>query len=176
MEADEDLLARVARGDGAALTRLAERHRRALFGVLVRLLGDRCSAEEALQDTLLAVWRGAGGFAARSSVRTWLFGIARRQAAQRLRRRDPPPAELADELRDPAPGPEEVAVLAAGGSAVAAAVSRLPEHHREVVALVLVGGLPLADAAAILGVPVGTVKSRLFHARAAVVAMLAEEE
>ena len=173
---DSAVLRAVAAGDGAALGELYRRHGRALFGYLLRMSGDRMVAEEILQDTLVAVWRGAGSFEARASVRTWLFGIARRQALQRLRKRSPPaPAEFVDRA-DAALGPDELAVLASGGTAVAAAVGRLPDHQREVVALVMVAGLPLAEVAGILGIPVGTVKSRLFHARAAVVRRLTAEE
>jgi RNA polymerase sigma-70 factor (ECF subfamily) len=174
--ADERLLRRVALADSAALSELYRRHGPALFGYLLRLCGDRMLSEEILQDTLLAVWRGAGTFQARASVRTWLFGIARRQAHQRLRLRGAPVPAEAGELTDPAPGPDELAILAAGGTAVAGAVGRLPAHHREVIGLALVAGLPLAEVAELLGVPVGTVKSRLFHARAAVVRLLASTE
>jgi RNA polymerase sigma factor (sigma-70 family) len=84
-EADEVLLRRVGRGDADALAALYRRHADGLFWFLLRMAGDRGVAEEILQDTLLAVWRGAGGFAGRSAVRTWLYGIARRQAHNRLR-------------------------------------------------------------------------------------------
>lgn len=173
---DASLLGAVANGDGGALAVLYRRHGRALFGFLLRFCGDRTVAEEVLQDTFVALWHSARGFAGRASARSWIFGVARRQAIQRLRRLPPPtPAEL-PELADPSLGPDQLAVLAAGGTAVAAAVARLPGHQREVVALVMVAGLPVAEAAAVLEVPVGTVKSRLFHARANVVRLLAVQE
>ncbi|BCJ55420.1 DNA-directed RNA polymerase sigma-70 factor [Actinoplanes sp. NBRC 14428] len=174
---DAELLRLVAAGDAAALARLYERHAGALFGYLQRLAGDRMTAEEILQDTMLAVWRSAGAFEGRAKVTTWLFGVARRQAHNRLRGRAAPlpaGAELPDRP-DGGAGPEELAIAAAGGTPVAAAIDRLPEHHREVIALVFVAGLPLADVAEVLAVPVGTVKSRLFHARAAVAAALTEK-
>src|SRR5262245_11606512 len=87
--ADEVLLGRVAGGDPAALAALYSRYRVRLFGFLERYARDRMLAEEILQDTLLAVWRSAHLYAGRSSVRTWLFGIARRQAHNRLRVRSP---------------------------------------------------------------------------------------
>jgi RNA polymerase sigma factor (sigma-70 family) len=174
--ADVTLLSAVADGDGAALTELYRRHGRALFGYLLRLAGDRMTAEEILQDTLLAVWRSAAAFEGRSGARTWLFGVARRQAYQRLRLSPAPTPAEPVHLPDPAPGPEELAILAAGGTPVAAAVARLPDHHREVIALALVAGLSLVEVAAVLGVPVGTVKSRLHHGRAALVRMLRAEE
>lgn len=174
--ADVVLLRRVADGDSAALSVLYSRHGEALFRYLVRLCGDRMRAEEVLQDTLLAVWRGADTYQGRAGVRSWLFGIARRQAYQHLRLRDAPtPAEL-PEAPDPAVGPEELAILSMGATPVAEAVTRLPTRHREVVALALVAGLPLAEVAEVLGVPVGTVKSRLYHARAALVRALSVTE
>jgi RNA polymerase sigma-70 factor, ECF subfamily len=169
---DAALLDLVARGDSGALTRLYEAHAGRLFGYLLRLAGDRMTAEEILQDTMLAVWRSAGSYAGGSRVTTWLFGVARRQAHNRLRTTPPPvPAEPVDRP-DSAPGPEELAVAAAGGTPVAVAISRLPDHHRDVIGLVFVAGLPLAEVAEILGVPVGTVKSRLHHARATLARLL----
>jgi RNA polymerase sigma-70 factor (ECF subfamily) len=173
---DGALLRAVAAGDASALTRLYERHAAALFGYLCRLAGDRMTAEEILQDTMLAVWRSAGAFEGRSKPSTWLFGVARRQAHNRLRGRpDPEPVPLPDRP-DEAAGPDELAIAAAGGTPVAAAIDRLPEHHRDVIALVFVAGLPLADVAEVLAIPVGTVKSRLHHARAAVAAALTARE
>jgi Sigma-70 region 2 len=87
--ADEALLERVADGDAAALAALYRRHAGGLFGFLQRYARDRMVAEEILQDTLLAVWRSAHRYAGRSGVRTWLFGIARRQAHNRLRVQPP---------------------------------------------------------------------------------------
>ena len=177
-DGDEELLRSVAAGDAAALARLYERHSGALFGYLLRLAGDRMTAEEILQDTMLAVWRSAGAFEGRAKVTTWLFGVARRQAHNRLRGRSRPEPSGADltDRPDHGPGPEELAIAAAGGTPVAAAVERLPDHHREVIALVFVAGLPLADVAEVLTIPVGTVKSRLHHARAAIAAALTAQE
>ena len=173
---DAAVLAAIAAGDGGALGEIYRRHARALFSYLLRVCGDRMMAEEVLQDTLLAVWRGAATFQARSSVRTWLFAVARRQAYQRLRLQPAPvPVEPAD-VADSALGPDELAMLASGGTAVAGAIARLAEHHRDVIGLAMVAGLPLAEVAEIIGVPIGTVKSRLFHGRAALARMLAKED
>jgi RNA polymerase sigma-70 factor (ECF subfamily) len=175
---DDELMRSIADGDAAALAALYERHANPLFGYLHRLAGDRMVAEEILQDTMLAVWRSAGGFEGRAKVTTWLFGVARRQAHNRLRGRSAPEPAAAPELdrADHGAGPEELAIAAAGGTPVAAAIDRLPDHHRDVIALVFVAGLPLADVAEVLGIPVGTVKSRLYHARAAVAAALIAQE
>jgi RNA polymerase sigma factor (sigma-70 family) len=175
---DEALLRAVAAGDAGALTRLYERHAGALFGYLLRLAGDRMTAEEILQDTLLAVWRSAAAFEGRSKATTWLFGVARRQAHNRLRGRPgpEPTGALLPDRPDQGAGPDELAIAAAGGTPVAAAIDRLPDHHRDVIALVFVAGLPLADVAEVLTIPVGTVKSRLHHARAAIAAALTAQE
>ncbi|WP_328504734.1 RNA polymerase sigma factor [Streptomyces sp. NBC_00457] len=175
---DEALLRAVAVGDVSALTHLYERHAGALFGYLYRLAGDRMTAEEILQDTMLAVWRSAAAFEGRSKATTWIFGVARRQAHNRLRIRSGPETIGVPPLDRPdqGAGPDELAIAAAGGTPVAAAIDRLPDHHRDVIALVFVAGLPLADVAEILAIPVGTVKSRLHHARAAVAAALTAQE
>lgn len=177
-EPDEALLRRVGRGSADALEELYRRHADGLFWFLLKLAGDRMLAEEILQDTLLAVWRGADGFAGRAQVRTWMYGIARRQAHNRLRAVRPAEAGL-DELGEPAagdPGPEELALVGADRDRVRAAVDRLGLVHREVIMLAFGAELSQAEIAAVVGIPVGTVKSRLYHARAALLRELSELE
>ena len=114
-EDDVALVGRVTVGDAAALTALYRRHADRLFAFLQQYARDRMVAEELLQDTLLAVWRSAPLYAGRSSVRTWMFGIARRQAHNRLRVQEPQKLPL-DGLvgwADPAPGPAEWAIASA---------------------------------------------------------------
>ncbi|GAA2871586.1 sigma-70 family RNA polymerase sigma factor [Streptosporangium fragile] len=160
---DARVLARIARGDTRALTELYERYAGPLFAFLYRLAGDRGTAEEILQDTLLAVWRSADTYQGRSAVSTWLFGVARRQAHNRLRAVPPPLTAEPSDRADLAPGPEE---LATGGDRVQKALARLPLAQREVVVLAFLDDLDHRQIAEVLGVPVGTVKSRLHHARA----------
>ncbi|MCT9932732.1 RNA polymerase sigma factor [Planotetraspora sp. A-T 1434] len=157
------LLARIAGGDAGALTQLHERYSGPLFVFLYRLSGDRGTAEEILQDTLLAVWRSAATYRSRSSVSTWLFGVARRQAHNRLRGAPPPTAAEPSDGADLRAGPEE---LALGGDRVRRALVRLPLPQREVVVLAFLGDLSHQEIAEVLDIPVGTVKSRLHHARA----------
>jgi RNA polymerase sigma-70 factor (ECF subfamily) len=174
--ADDVLLERVAGGDAAALAALYRRYGSRLFGFLQRYAGDRMVAEEILQDTLLAVWRSAPRYAGRSGVRTWLFGIARRQAHNRLRVQEPPklPLDGVAGWADPAPGPAEWAIANAQGAAIAEAFGALAPQQREVLALAFAGRMPHGEIAEVLGVPVGTVKSRLHHARAALARSLAD--
>jgi RNA polymerase sigma-70 factor (ECF subfamily) len=175
---DAELLSRVAGGDRDALAGLYDRHRSALSVFLVRMTGDRSAAEEALQDTLLAVWRGAGGFQGRSSVRTWLYGIARRQAYTRLRRRSPQLVALDPDavLVDPAPTPEHVVVARADLAQLMQLIAVLAPAHREALLLFFVDDLSYAEMAQVLEVPVGTVKSRLSNARRALAGLLADTE
>jgi RNA polymerase sigma-70 factor (ECF subfamily) len=168
---DRALLAAVAGGDEAGLRGLVDRHGSGLLAYLTGLVGDPPLAEEVLQDTLLAVWRGAAGFVGGSTVRTWLFAVARRRAVDALRRRGAGPAADDDGLLaqqpDPAAGPEQLLLARADLDRVAAAIGRLRPAHREVLALACVHELSSQQMGAVLGVPVGTVKSRLRLARAA---------
>ena len=176
-ETDEALLARVAAGDVGALEELYARHGRAVFACLCALTPDRGLAEELLQDTLVAAWAGAGGFSQEGSVRSWLLGIARRRARDALRRRHLRLAPLADGDRLPAPpgATDELALARAELGELAVAIRALPEAHQEVLVLTFVHGLPNGEAAGVLGVPVGTVKSRLNHARVALRAAVGRE-
>ncbi|HEX8861719.1 MAG TPA: sigma-70 family RNA polymerase sigma factor [Actinomycetes bacterium] len=175
-EVDEVLVSRVADGDTAALAALYSRYRVGLFRFLERYAGDRMLAEEILQDTLLAVWRSAHAYAGRSSVRTWVFGIARRQAHNRLRARAPEqvPLDRVAGWADPAPGPAERALAAAHREVIAEAFDGLGLEQREVLALAFAARITHREVAEILGVPVGTVKSRLHYARAALARVLAD--
>jgi len=173
-EADETddaaLLRRIADGDRDALAALYRRHAHAVLAQIRLAVGEPGLSEEILQDTMLAVWRGAGSFRGVSQVRSWIIAIALRQARDRLRRRRV--AVVADEsvLSGQAaadPGPEAQVLERAELAVVAQAIRSLSPGHREVLGLVFGADLTLADAAEVLGVPVGTVKSRLAAARAA---------
>jgi RNA polymerase sigma-70 factor (ECF subfamily) len=167
---DAALLRRVADGDRDALGTLYRRHAHVVLAQIRLAVGEPGLSEEILQDTMLAVWRGAGSFRGVSQVRSWIIAIALRQARDRLRRRRV--AVVADESvlsgRAAAdPGPEAQVLERAELAVVAQAIRSLSPGHREVLGLVFGADLTLADAAEVLGVPVGTVKSRLAAARAA---------
>jgi RNA polymerase sigma factor (sigma-70 family) len=164
---DRTLVAAVAAGDQRALETLYQRHGSACFGYLLRRLeGDRPAAEDLLQDLMLAAWRGAAAFRGDSEVRTWLLGIAHHLWLQELRRRSrrPTPSEdgeaLLTRLQQPDPRPDAAAV-----AGLRQALDALPEDLRVAVDLTFGQGLRLQDAARILDLPLGTVKSRLFRAR-----------
>lgn len=175
---DRQTLQRIAVGDRQALAELYARHRQMLFRYLLQLTPDRGLAEELLQDTLVAIWKSARDFEGRSSVTTWLIGIARRQAHNTLRRRGLPLADLTEVEAMPAsdPAPEDALLATAAREQLAAAVARLAPLHREVLVLAFVQELSYAEIAAALDIPVGTVKSRLNHAKRALRAEFATAE
>ena len=111
----------------------------------------------------MIAWQKAGTFRGDSRPSTWLFGIARNLGRNAQRRSQPPPVSLEDETSQA--GSEGVASPAGRRLDLAQALARLSPKHREVVQLVLVHGFTYDEAAHIVGCPVGTVRSRLFHAR-----------
>jgi len=174
---DRDLVAKIGQGDRDAFAELCTRHQLRLFYYVLRLIGDRETAEEVLQDTLIAVWNGAGKFEGRSTVNTWLVAIARRQAHNTLRRRALPQADLAEleSLPTSASGPEDLALANAEREVLAAALQRLSPAHSEALVLAFVHGLSYQEMAQIVGVPEGTIKSRLSNAKRALRALLEQE-
>jgi len=175
---DVRLIRRIARGDRQALAELYACYQRVLFAYLLQLTPDYGLAEELLQDTLVAVWKSAYSFEERSSVRTWLIGIARRQAHNTLRQRKLLAADIS-QLEDlPAPGLEPEAFVLASNARdeLVQAFRRLTPVHREVLVLILVQELSYQEAATVLEVPVGTVRSRLSNARRVLRALLDAKE
>lgn len=177
VESDSDLLARAASGDEQGLRTLYERHAAAVLRLLRRLTPDPGVAEEILQETWIAVWTSAPRFRGDASVRAWILGVARRQAHNRLRRRSLSTVEF-DVVPEPVDERTDVegeVLAAAGRDEIVAAIGRLPQTHRDVVVLALVEELPYADIAEVVGVPVGTVKSRMAKARRMLAAELPGE-
>ena len=172
------LIHRVAEGDREALVEIYRAYQRPLFAYLRRMTPDQGLAEELLQDTLVAAWQSARSFEARSSVQTWLFGIARRQAHNSLRRRGiaVQSDDALAEVVDADPSPEAVALARADSSALAGAVAQLSPIHREVLVLKFVNGLSYEEMALVVGVPEGTIKSRLNAARKALRRLAANGE
>ncbi len=161
---DRRLLAAHVAGDRSAFGVLVTRHQERLWAVAVRTLGDREEAADALQDALLSAYRAAGSYRGDARVTTWLHRIVVNACLDRVRRRTvratvPLPEQERPDPRD---------ALAARETAleVEAALAGLPLDQRTAIVLVDVQGLPVAEAAAVLGVPTGTVKSRCSRGRA----------
>jgi RNA polymerase sigma-70 factor, ECF subfamily len=174
---DAQLLRRIGQGDESAMAAFYREHGRVVLAQVLLVAGERVLAEEIVQDTMLAVWRGAGAFRGESSVRSWVIAIARRQTRDRLRGRRlrvVDDAYLADQPGS-SPGPEVMALDRAELAEVMGAIRELAPRHREVFGLVFSSGLSLPEVAGVLEVPVGTVKSRLNAARTALSRKLNEK-
>lgn len=167
LEEEHTVVARMALGDRRALAELYTRYERPLLTYLRHLTADPGLAEELLQDTLLAAWTGASSYARQASVQGWLLGIARRRAHDTLRRRAVHlvDASALDPLPALDPEPEDLLLAHAAQEEVAAAIDRLAPIHREVLILTFVHELSYQDLAEVLGIPLGTVKSRLHQAK-----------
>jgi RNA polymerase sigma-70 factor, ECF subfamily len=146
-----------------ALDALYERHSRAALGLATRMVGERETAEEVVQEAFLALWRNAGRYqAGRGSVRTWLLSIVHHRAIDRLRGRAPV-APLPGEL-GPDPNAPDVWALTAqrlDRAAIAEALGGLPDEQRQAIELAYFSGLTQTQIASTLGLPLGTVKGRL---------------
>lgn len=177
--ADRADLAAIVGGDRHALARLYERHREPLFGFVLRTTSyDRGLAEEVLQDTLLAVWFNAASFAGASQVRTWIYSIARRNALSKLRKKRPDPVdpEAAIPVADLGPTPDDRALARLEVGVLNRLIDELPEHFRVILVLAFVEDLPYPEISQVLDVPIGTVKSRVSRARAALVTRAQQAE
>ena len=189
-----NLIERARAGDGDAFGQLIEPHRRELMVHCYRMLGSAQDAEDALQETMLAAWRGLAGFEGRSSVRTWLYRVATSRCLNALRagsRRPPTAAALSvstpeptrlgevpwleplpdaalEGLADSAPGPEaRYEASEAISLAFVTALQLLPPRQRAVLILRDVLGYPAREAAELLDVTEESVTSALKRARAA---------
>lgn len=180
MERDDlALIRRCKRGDDAAFRALMERYQRQVFGVAFAMLEERQEAEDLVQDAFIRVYQGLGGFKGDSSFRTWLFRIVRNLCVDRLRSRRSRGAALGEEqdLADVEPelervdegrreGPVDALLRRELGEQILAGLEKLSEAHREILVLREVEGLAYEELAKVLGIPKGTVMSRLHHARA----------
>jgi RNA polymerase sigma-70 factor (ECF subfamily) len=169
---DDATLARLAAGgDRDALDALLDRHADRVHAICRRVVGHPEDALDATQEALIAVARAIDRFDGRAQFTTWLYRIATNAAIDELRRRGrrPAPAESVVELAAPAGnGPDEVA----DRLDVDAAVARIPEEFRAAVVLRDLCDLDYAQIGEILGIPPGTVRSRIARGRAALAAVL----
>ncbi|MGN8346594.1 RNA polymerase sigma factor [Pseudomonas sp. SMV71] len=178
---DESLLARYRHGDGAAFEALYARHRQGLYRFLLSLSNKAELAEEIFQDTWLSLIRSASQPQGRASFRTWLFQIARNRLIDHWRKHrvhNPLHDSYDEQLHvqpDDRGSPEQQLSLSRDQARLDAALQALPEDQREVFLLRLHGDLELPQIAALTGVPLETVKSRLRYAQQKLHRLLAEE-
>ena len=164
---DEALVALVARGDESALAELYDRVGRVAYGLAFRVLRDERLAEDAVQEGFLAVWRAAAAFRAeRAKASTWILTLVHRRAVDLVRREERRRTEpLAEEVAAHAgenETTEEAAWLRFERERVQVALRRLPDVQREAIELAYYGGFSQSELAERLGVPLGTIKSRVF--------------
>jgi RNA polymerase sigma-70 factor (ECF subfamily) len=175
---DEALIIGAASGDKTALARLYDRYAPSLLSLGHRILGGRRDAEDLLHDVFVEVWQQAGDYSPdRGSVKSWLFLRMRSRAIDRLRLASRKNVELGEQVlatatrevvEDPALSPDR--------SQIRTTLSSLPPDQRVAIELAYFGGLSGAQIAAQLGVPLGTVKTRLALAMSKLRAAFGEEK
>ena len=155
----------ISPAEDAALRTLYEQHAAPLLSYALRLTGgDRGRSEDIVQETLLRAWRHPEALdPARGPVRSWLFTVARNVAVDAHRARRSRPTEVGDEALAVVPAVDEIE-QALDTWLVADALATLSPDHRAVIVETYFRGRSVAEAAAVLGVPAGTVKSRTFYA------------
>lgn len=176
-ESDAELLGRIAAGDRHAFEEIYHRYHPRLFGYLLRLTRRPELVEEVLNDVMLTVWTDASRFAGRSRPSTWIFGIAHHKVLRALRPHGAEPLGVAERSAAPATArrieeepsgetpAEDRAIQHELAGEIGRALSALSADHRAVVELAYYEEFSYPEIAAILGCPVNTVKTRMFHAR-----------
>jgi RNA polymerase sigma-70 factor, ECF subfamily len=179
---DEALVALVARGDEPALAELYDRVGRVAYGLALRIVRDEWLAEDAVQEGFLAVWRTAASFRAeRAKASTWILTLVHRRAVDLVRREErrraePLPDEIPMRTGEAGPPTDEAAWLRYERERVQAALAQLPDTQREAIELAYYGGYSQSELAERLGVPLGTIKSRMFAGLARLRELLDESQ
>lgn len=164
---DEFLMEKLREGDRSMLEPLIRRYERPLFAYACKILKDRDRAQDVFQETFIRVFRRRSTYRTGARFRPWLYQICLNLCRDLLRKQTrQSETELKDELPLPdlRPGPEERSEKTAVAARVREAVTALPEKQRQVVILAQYQGLSYPEISEILKVPVGTIKSRMFHA------------
>jgi RNA polymerase sigma factor (sigma-70 family) len=170
---DSQLLERITRRDLQAFEQLYRHYQPRLSRFLINIVNRPQVVEEVLDDTMMAVWNTAANFRGASKVSTWIFAIAYRTALKALRSQDEPVESGSDdELLSEEAGPEQQLMAGQARSTVLRALDALSAEQRSVLVLTYFHDLPYAEIARIVDCPVDTVKTRVFHGRRRLRAML----
>lgn len=163
---DRDLLQLISTGDREAMRAFYERYNTHLFAFLRGRGADPAAAADAAQDTMLEVWRSAGRYRGEAAAKTWLFSIARNKLIDRTRKnaRLSTVDEVPDSI-DEAPDPEAVVIASSEAARVRACLGGLKPEHLTVIRLAFYEDLTYGQISEIEGVPTGTVKTRVYHAK-----------
>ena len=178
-----ELVRRVRNADGAALAQLYERFVRPCYSLAHRICADDGLAEDVVQEVFLTLWRDPGRFdPARGGFATWLLTVTHHRAVDAVRRESTirrrvvaVPEAGEDWSPTPVPGADQAAMARLAAGQMRAALHRLPIAQRQVLALAYFGGHTQSEIAVLTGVPLGTVKSRMFTAVQRLRAMLADQ-
>jgi len=163
---EADLISRVVSGDREAFDEIMRQHEDRVFSVCLRIVSNREMALDATQDTFLTVFRKAEQFKGNSALGTWIYRIAVNTCYDHLRKAKRRQAETLPDNFDPRdPSAEEALESAGMRPEIQAALDQLPPDFRTAVVLSDIEGIGIPEVSSILGVPVGTVKSRLFRGR-----------
>jgi RNA polymerase sigma-70 factor (ECF subfamily) len=167
VDSDRELVRQIAAGNEDALRRLVDACGQRLYAYALRITGDPAAADEAVQESLVAAWKGAGAFRGDGRVIAWLLSIVHHKALNLLRERGVDSLE-AEPCEPPArdPLPDEQAALSEQRRLVRSGLAALSLEHRLALELVFYQRLSLQEAAAVCGCPLGTMKSRLNSAKA----------
>lgn len=172
-------VAKAREGDPDAWDALLRRHQRPLHVFVAEMVRDRATALDVVQETFIAAARHIGGLRDDRKFALWLFGIARQKCIQHWRR-SRPETEQIDELDETefndGDDPADVVVRAEEHAIFLDALERLPEPQREVLVLHFLEEFSLAEIGGITGIPVGTVKSRIYYARKALRNLMKHED
>ena len=173
-DSDQMLLKHVAAGDKAAMHILFARHRGKVFRFIQRMVRNPAIAEDLASQVFLDVWRSANRFEHRSRVSTWLLSIARFKAINALRRRAYENVDQEDvpEIADAADTPEAALDRKETSGILQACINRLSPAHREIIDLFYYREKSVAELSEAIGIPIATVKSRIFYARKQLAKML----
>jgi RNA polymerase sigma-70 factor, ECF subfamily len=165
---DEQLIEAVARGDRAAFETLYDRYAPAVFGLALRTLRDRESAEEAVQEVFWRVWQRSKSFDRNRAFAPWVFGIAHNYCIDELRRRKARPQSVYEDEEHPilsgiadSVDVADAALDSEQRRIVQGALQQLPSEQRQALELAYFGGLTQQEIAARLGNPLGTIKTRM---------------
>jgi RNA polymerase sigma-70 factor (ECF subfamily) len=165
--ADEELLEQFLQGDEHAFTELVRRHEDRIFALALKMTGNRTDALDATQDTFILAFRQAGKFRGDSAFGTWLYRIGINASKDLLRKRNrlPEPNEELHEYPEGQSGGPRIEDRVATRLDVKRALSDLNDDYREAVCLHDIGGVSYEEIAAVTGVSIGTVKSRISRGR-----------
>jgi RNA polymerase sigma-70 factor (ECF subfamily) len=173
---DEALVLLAARSQQTALAELYDRYGRPAYGLALRVLRDEALAEDAVQEAFLGVWRTAARFVPeRGTASTWILTLVHRRAVDLVRREQRRRADPLESAAEPASGSvDDEAWLRLQRERVQHALRQLPDQQREALELAYYGGFTQSELAERLGLPLGTIKSRVFAGLARLRELLGE--